>query len=702
MKHVRGGDTGHLDRLLHPRSIAVVGGAEAAEVIRQCDRMGFAGVVYAVNPHRTEMEGRPCHRTVEALPEAPDAAFVAVRREATVATVRALAEHGAGAAVCYASGFKEAGEVGETLQCALVEAAGDMPVLGPNCYGLINYLDGALLWPDQHGGARCEHGVAILTQSSNIAVNLTMNRRGLPIAYLMALGNQARVGLAEGMEALVDDPRVSAIGLHIEGIDDGAAFDAAARRALAAGKPVVALKAGRSEAGARMALSHTASLAGADRVADAYFRRIGIARVHSIPAFLEALKLLHAGGPLAGRTIVSMSCSGGEASLVADAAEHRRLDFRGFTPEEHDAVKATLSDLVTVSNPLDYHTFIWADGERLTRTFAAVMGCGFDLTLLVLDLPRADRCDARDWEIGLEALIRAAGETGARTAVVATLPECLPEAVAVSLLAQGVTPLVGIDDALAAAQAAADIGEAQRRPAPPPLLAGTLAPAPALMLDEAAAKARLAAGGLSIPAGRTVCTPEEAAAAARAVGFPVAVKAIGAHLAHKTEAGALRVGLADGEAVRDAARALAPLGEALLVEARVTDAVAELIVGVSRDARLGLHLVVGSGGVLVAVADDVQVLPLPVRREDIEAALAALRCFPLLQGFRGRPAGDWEAAVAAVEAVGRFAVAHADRLSELDINPLMVRARGGGAVVADAWMQLTAQETGDERARVAD
>ena len=150
------------------------------------------------------------------------------------------------------------------LQAALIEAAGEMPVLGPNCYGMINYLDGALLWFDQHGGRRCERGVAILTQSGNIGLNLTMQRRGLPIGHLMTLGNQAKVGLSDCIAALVDDPRVSAIGLHIEAIDDVAAFDAAARKALAAKKPVVAVKAGRSERGAALALSHTASLAGAD------------------------------------------------------------------------------------------------------------------------------------------------------------------------------------------------------------------------------------------------------------------------------------------------------------------------------------------------------------------------------------------------------------------------------------------------------
>ena len=318
-----------------------------------------------------------------------------------------------------------------------------MPFLGPNCYGTINYLDGALLWFDQHGGRRCERGVAILTQSGNIGLNLTMQRRGLPIGHLLTLGNQAKVGLSDCIAALVDDPRVTAIGLHIEAIDDVAAFDAAARKALAARKPVVAVKAGRSDAGAALALSHTASLAGADAAMDALLRRVGVARVASLPILLETLKLLHTVGPLPGRDLVTLSCSGGEAALIADAGAGRRVRFRPFAPAQAEAVRATLSDLVTISNPLDYHIFIWGQPERLRATFTAVMACGWDLACLVLDLPRADSCSDADWQVSLHAWEAARDATGGRAGVLATLPECLPEPVAQRLIAAGIVPLRG-------------------------------------------------------------------------------------------------------------------------------------------------------------------------------------------------------------------------------------------------------------------
>ena len=673
-----------LSRLLRPRSIAVFGGWQAEGVVRRCAEMGFAGPVWQVHPTRAG-----AFRSAAELPEAPDAAFVAVNRELTVEIVRELAAMGAGGAVCHAAGFAESGGRGAALQAELIAAAGDMPVLGPNCYGTINYLDGALLWFDQHGGKRCERGVAILTQSGNIGLNLTMQRRGLPIGYLLTLGNQACVGLSDCLAALADDPRVSAIGLHIEAIDDARRFDAAARKALAAKKPVVAVKAGRSEHGAALTLSHTASLAGADAAMDALLRRVGVARVASLPALLETLKLLHTVGPLPGRDMVTLSCSGGEAALIADAGEGRRVRFRPFTAAQSEAVRATLSDLVTISNPLDYHIFIWNQPERLRATFTAIMACGWDLACLVLDFPRGDTCSDADWRVSLAAWEQARDATAGRAAVLATLPDCLPESVAEGLIAAGIVPLLGIDEALAAAEAAADIGAAQAAALPAPLLAAE-APGEPVTLDEWRGKRLLAEHGVAHPGGRLVASPEEAVVAAATLGFPVVVKAVGAALAHKSELGAVALGLRDAEGVRAAAARMASLGEALLVEPMVADGVAELIVGVVRDPQVGLCLVLGSGGVLVELLADRALLLLPTAAEAVRAALQGLRSAPLLRGFRGWPPGDLDAVVESVLAVAHFAEVHADRLVELDINPLIVRPAGKGAVAADVLIRMGA------------
>ena len=747
--------TADLTRLLKPRSICAIGGREAARVVEQCRRMGFAGPVYPVHPARAEMAGVPCYRSVADLPEAPDAAFVGVRRDRTIDAVRALAARGAGGAVCYASGFRESGEEGAALQAALVSAAGDMPILGPNCYGFVNYLDGAPLWPDQHGGRRRDRGVAIVSQSSNLAITLTMNLRAAPIAAVVTLGNRAVLGASQVLDALLEDPRITAIGLLAETLDDAPALAAAAARARARRVPVVALKLGRSEAGARLTVSHTASLAGSEPGADAFFRRTGIGRVHSIPALLEALKLLHAAGPLGGRDVASLSCSGGEAALMADTLDRRRLRARPLARAERERVAATLNDLVTVSNPLDYHTFIWGDAERLTDTFAAMLGCGFDLGLLVIDPPRRDRCEDRDWRITLDAWEAALRRTGARGCVLSALPESLPESLSEDLISRGIAPLAGVEEGLAAVEAAADVGEAWARPEPPrttlaaradeprstapsggpetetapgsrvgaaghgagpeperavhgpeeeraaeaphPSFLGPrpLADGREVVLTEWEVKRRLARAGIPVPCGALVGGPEEAVRAAARLGAPVVVKAVGRGLAHKSEQGAVRLGLRGPSAVRDAARALRPLGDGLLVERMVEDGVAEVIAGVARDPHLGLILLVGSGGVLAELAGDRAVLLAPAPRSEIEAALATLKVARLIDGFRGRPRGDRAALVDALIAIQQFALDHADRLIELDVNPIVVRPAGRGVAAVDALLRAVVAE-GDE------
>jgi acyl-CoA synthetase (NDP forming) len=652
-----------LARLLRPRSIAVIGGKPAREVIRQNAALGFAGRILPIHPTAETIEGHAVHRALGTLPEPPDAVFLAVNRHLTVRLVRELSEMGAGGTVAYASGFAEAGSHGAALQHALREAAGAMPVLGPNCYGTINYLDGAALWPDQHGGRRIPRGVALVTQSGNIGLNLTMQRRGLPVAMLATLGNQAVVGAAAVIAALAQDHRITAIGLHLEGIDDPDAFAAAASAAHARGIPIAAVVVGASPEGATLALSHTASMAASDAVADAFLRRIGVARLPTLTALIEALKLLHVHGRLASPDIVSLSCSGGEAALFADRAAGHAIRFRPFTPAQRDAVAATVPDLVTVSNPFDYHTFHWANRAALTATFAAVMRCDFALTLLVLDFPRSDRGEDADWRIAADALADAAAATGRAAAILATLPENMPEALAEHLIGQGIVPLCGMDDALhACAAALASPGT--------PILRTPLRPGTPILLDERQSKALLAAAGVPIPA--------EAGAL-----YPVVAKALG--IAHKTERRAVRLNLTGAASVAAARAELAPLGHGVLVEEMVEPGV-ELIVGVARDPVLGPYLLLGSGGILAELVGDRAILMLPATSEAIAHALSGLKASALIAGHRGREPGNRSAAIAAILAIQAAAIADLDRLIELDVNPLIVTPTR--AVAADALIRL--------------
>ncbi|WPE20735.1 Trans-feruloyl-CoA synthase FCS1 [Shinella zoogloeoides] len=689
-----GGDTvtRSLDRLIRPKSIAVFGGKEARRVIYQCDKMGFSGDIWPVHPREDEILGHKCYRSVADLPGAPDASFVGVNRELTISIIRDLAARGAGGAVCYASGFREAvSELadGDDLQRALVEAAGDMPILGPNCYGFINMLDGALLWPDQHGMLRIEKGVAVLTQSSNIACNVSMQQRGLPLAYILTAGNQAQTGLADLACAVLEDPRVTAVGLHIEGFDSLASLERLGLRARELKKPVVTLKVGKSEQAQLATVSHTASLAGNDAVSSALLARLGIGRVETLPELLETLKLLHVAGPLSSHDISSMSCSGGEASLMADAGVKRKVVYRDLKPEQRQPLRETLGQMVTISNPLDYHTFVWGNREKQTAAFTTMMQGGYALNLVVLDFPRLDRCDAADWTTTCEALIDAARATGENAGIVASMGENLPEATAEMLVRNGVVPFYGIEEALAAADAAAGIGEAWSKPLAAPLLKAATSEGEAITLTEHEAKQALAAHGLPVPKGLTAATAEGAAQTAETLGFPVVLKGLG--VAHKTEAGAVKLNLADREAVLDAAKAMAGVASGFLVEKMVGKPVAELIVGAMRDPVAGPVLTIGAGGILVELLEDSAILTLPTDEKTIREAISGLKIAKLLNGYRGAPQGDIDALVAAVASAASYVVSNASIIEELDVNPIMVLPAGDGVVAADALIRLRKQ-----------
>ncbi len=698
-----------LSRLLRPKSIAVVGGGFfAPNVVRQSLKMGFAGDIWPVHPSKDEVAGVKAYRSLADLPHAPDATFIGVNRHLTIDVVRALSASGAGGAICFAAGFRETAHYeaeGQDLQLALIEAAGGMPIIGPNCYGLINYADGALLWPDQHGGRRLqdgEKGAAIITQSSNIACNLTMQTRGLPVAFLMTAGNQAQTGLSEMALGLIEDERVSCLGLHIEGFDKVDGFERLAARARQLKKPIVAMKVGRSEQARAATVSHTASLAGSDAASDAFLKRLGIPRVDTIPSFLETLKLLHVVGPLSKPTLSSMSCSGGEASVMADTAEGRRVYFPALTEAHRARVQETLGPLVAVANPLDYNTYIWGKQEALTATFSAMASGGFGLNMLVLDFPRTDRCSDADWWPTVNAFEAALKANGAHGAIVASMGENLSEDHSVELARRGIVPIHGIAEAFDAAEAAVFVAEAWQHPSSPPIGVSGSEPGESVAAerqpDEAVAKAMLAVAGLPVPQGRRVAEVAEAVTAAEALGFPVALKALG--VAHKSELGAVRLNLKSADDVHEAATALLPLGSGLYVEAMVGGGVAELIVGLTRDPVFGPVMTVGTGGVLVELLKDSATLLLPTMRGDIETALRSLRMFPLLDGYRGRPKADLDAAIAAIEKIARFAMAHAGGIEELDINPLIVCAEGKGAWIADALLVVAAHQPAEKTSGV--
>jgi acyl-CoA synthetase (NDP forming) len=679
----------NLERLLRPKSIAAIGGLQAGRVVEQCQLMGYEGDIWPVHPTKKEVGGLPAFASVEDLPGSPDAAFVGVNRHITVEVIKSLRAIGAGGAICYASGFLEADETGAELQSALVEAAGDMPVLGPNCYGLINYADAALLWPDQQGGRRLEAGqtgVAIIAQSSNIAINFTMQQRGLPLAYILTVGNQALVGMSDLALNILDDPRVTALGLHVEGFDSITGMEALAKKSRALGKPIVVFKVGKSEQAQSTTLSHTASLAGSRAAADAFLWRNGFGQVHSIPNFLESLKLLHVCGTLDGYRLSSMSCSGGEASIIADSAVGKKVYFPALGEDQKRPLEAALGPMVTVANPLDYHTYCWGNAEVMTAVYSGMVGNNFDMNFLILDFPHPARCEDWEWHIAVESFDAALKANKAKGAFVISLPENISEEYTARFMGKGIVSLYGFDEALHAVEIAADIGHAWRLVESEPVLQLSQPKPDKITLNEATAKQKLADFQVPIPANESISSVQQAIDHADEIGYPLVLKALG--IAHKTESNAVRLNLRSNEEIATAALSLLELSDTLYLESMVESAVVELIVGITRDPQFGLVLTIGSGGILVEIMKDSKTLLVPASRSEVEKALGELNSAPLFGGYRGKPKADLKAAVGAILAIQSYAISAADELLELDVNPLLICAEGKGAFAADALIVL--------------
>lgn len=664
-----------LERLLRPKSIAVIGGGAWCEaVIEQNKKIGFVGDIWPVHPKKKIVGGLPAFTCLANLPNAPDAAFIGVNRNATIDLVGTLSIMNAGGAVCFASGFKEVTD-GELLNKQLLKAAGEMPILGPNCYGALNALDCVALWPDQHGLEPVKSGVAIITQSSNIAINLTMQQRGLPIAYIITAGNQAQQGLAEIAQSILRDERVTALGLHIESFSDIRAFEDLARLAAVLNKPIVALKVGQSEEAQQATISHTASLAGSSAGSDALMARLGIASVSSLSTLLETLKIFHCHGRLVGSCIASLSCSGGEAGVMADTAQHYNLSFPSLRSEQITVLRYHLGSLLHISNPLDYHTQIWRNKSAMSSVFAAMTSDDIDITLIVLDFPRLDKCSVDDWMITVEAIEEAAGQTGRPFGVISSMVENMPEEIAKRLLSVGIVPLCDFNSGLEAVRAASF----STNQTPLPLI---LAPSfmTATTLTEGEAKGALSAFGMNVPKAIGGLSFDAVAERAEEIGYPVVLKGEG--LAHKTEAGAVAINLTDSAAVLEAAHNMS--APSFLIEEMVTGTVAELLVGVVADPAHGFILTLAAGGTLTELLEDRQSLLIPASEASIVSTLERLKINTILSGYRGAKPANKPAIIKCVMQLQNYVIEHAANIIEIEINPLI--CTNEKAIIADALL----------------
>jgi len=688
-----------IHRLIAPRSIALIGaGAWTDAVAAGNAAVGYQGLLWRVHPTRPSTATATYYRSVDELPGIPDAVFLAVPNHEAPAVAGALSARGAGGFVCFTAGFSETGtDTGVGLTRELVLKAGSLPFFGPNCYGYVNFFDRVAMMPDQIVGSPVERGVALICQSGTIALTLMFNQRSLPIGCLFTVGNQTCLAVEDLIEILCDDPRVTAFGLYLEGIKDPEAFARAAERARKAGKPIAAIKSGRTAAAARTAHSHTGALAGADEVFEAFCRQAGIARCDTLGTLCETLKLFHSGGPLAGRKILVMGASGGDMAMTADVSRDMHLDFAPLPPKSTEVLREVLTDRVTIANPFDIHTYLWFDPPALKRVFSEVLRSGYHAAGFMLDNPPEGKADPAAYDAVIDVFIEAAQGAPTRAALIASLPETIRERVRRRCIDGGVIPLQGQREALEALSLAGGVGLAWSDAGGvqlqlPPKSATDSAIIRSLVEHEG--KAALAAYGVRIPRG-TLVPAHEGADAARTLGFPVVIKASGAHLEHKTELGGVVLNVRNEADARSAAERLAKLSDTLLVEEMFTDGVAEVLIGVIVDPQFGQVLVLGTGGVLTEIlADSVSLLP-PWTHAAVDSALQRLTLRKLLAGYRGKPAADIGALIGTILSVAEYARDHLTTLVELDVNPVIVRPSGLGAVAVDTMIRLRNASKGD-------
>ena len=645
----------------------------------------FPGEVHLVNPRGGVVHGRQSVARIAHLPPGVDLAFVMVPTGAVLDVLGQVADHGIGSVVLLTSGFAEIGPEGLELEHQVVALARSrgITILGPNGNGFINAADGITPYglPIPEPLLRGPIGVVLQSGALASAVLSFAQARNLGISLLVSMGNESMVSMTDVMRYLVHDDATKVITLFVESIRQPAEFLAVAAEALAVGKPVVALKVGRSQAGARVAQAHTGSLVGDDAVMDAVFRQYGIVRVDSLEDLIVTAGLL-AQGPLPGRRLGFVTASGGACEIIADRSEDEGLELPPFSEATVAGLAEVLPPFASPQNPVDVTGYVLIDGALMSRALQTVRAePGLDAVVLVTDLPRDEPADPTRTLERVSHAAAALREPGTPTYVLGnTLTDITPFG---RLMAQQFDfphVLGGIHHGMTALGHAARWSERYRAPrrAAPAVDGVEVAAAPGEVWAEHRAAALLADHGIPVVPQELVTDADAAVAVADRLGYPVVVKLAAEGLLHKSDIGGVRLGLADAAAVRQAVGEVTAAGAAaeadvlgVLVQPQRSGGL-ELLVGVVRDPTWGPVLAVGLGGVWVEVLGDTALRLLPADRDEVRAALSGLRGASLLAGARGSEKADLDAVVEAVWSIAALASGLGERLESLEVNPLLV------------------------------
>lgn len=688
--------------LFNPRSIALIGATDksvwSASIYANLLTGGFpAEHIHLINPHGVEVHGQPTHRSILDLPEVPDMAFVMVSAAHVIEVMEQTAQVGTPTAVVLTSGFGEVGDEGAALEEQLLALARNngITLLGPNGNGYVNAAHNTVPYglpitePLEPGAI----GIALQSGALASAVVQQLQTRNAGLSLLVSMGNESMVSLTDVMEYLIADEATKVITLFIESIRQPQEFLRVARLALEAGKPIVALKVGRSATSAKVAKAHTGSLVGDDAVIEAVFRRTGVIRVDSLEDLIITSELLATAPLVPGPRLGFVTASGGACELIADRAAEEGIEIPDFTAETNARLAATLPEFAAARNPIDVTGYILVDGQLMIRALDAIKDDpNIDGVVVIGELPHDQ---PKNLEETIERFSTQAEYLRAYPKPLIMMSNSLVDVTAVGRQVASASgyPAVtgGIYHGMSAIGRAikwADVHRVARTAAPAepavPLASGAdgfagFAPAPGEVFAEYRASRLLAAGGVPVVPGALVHSADEAATAAVELGYPVVVKLSADEVEHKSDIGGVQLRLNDEAAVREAYTVVTAAGRlagvqdpAALVQPQREEGT-ELIVGVVRDPVWGQVLAVGLGGVWVEVVKDTSLHLLPVSREQVKEGLLSLRGHAVLDGVRGGLPADLDAITDVVVRIADLAVRLEPLLESLEVNPLQVR-----------------------------
>jgi acetate---CoA ligase (ADP-forming) len=693
-----------LDRLLRPRSIAILGASERPSVgrtlVEALDGIGFRGEIYPVNPRYESLLGRRCYASVSELPRDVDVLAFCVNHARVLEHMQPAADRGVGAAVIFDGGFAEADAEGRARQAAITAICREASVAlcGPNCMGVISPHVPSLVYIQAvHDPSRLAGNVGLISQSGSICIGLLTDCRRFGWSQVISSGNEAVVAAVDFLEYLIDDPATRVIAMFLETVREPERFVAALDRAADRGKPVVVLKVGRSDRSRRAISTHTGGLAGESRVFSAMLRAHRAIEVADMDELTEVIAAGQAERWPRGRRLAVMTASGGQAELILDLAGAANLQLPPLTAASRAEVERVIGRVTGDGNPLD----AWGNGDYVTNFphglrvlgsdpgYDAIVFCtdGFD------DQPMGSPARALDYA---KTIVEAAGQSPKPFYLMTMRSGVFRRDVVAFLREHGTAVIGGTRAGLGAVDRLARWTEPL---APPRVERGGAGAIRAMeagrarpTIHEHDAKRLLASAGVSVVREQVVTSFDEARAGAKTIGYPVALKVVSDAIPHRSDVGLVAVGLRDENELRAAwdrlSRRIEELGRrndvaAFLIQ-EMAHGILEVFAGVSRDPDFGLVLAFGAGGVLIEALDDVALRPLPLRVGDATSMIAETRVATLLGGFRGRPPGDVSALARALEAIGDFAWAERESLAELDVNPIVVRERGAGYVIVDA------------------